>query len=532
MPRAAWLVAILGIASSAIHPGSLAAQAEFAVPVQPGQLRIDITPSWLSYDHYFDPASPGTLVPLSAAYASDSFGVAQLPFLAQTQTDIRAASGLSTFSLNLGATAVALASSVRTIPIGLELGLSKRLAIGVSVPIVLSRVDVGFRTDTTGAGTDSARTGNVSWNPGFFDPALNATWTSQINAALAALQTQAASGPPALRAQAQAMLATLQPFLAVSTAPLLPNGRTAAAAGITTQLSSAESTYAQLVTQYAGSGVTLPQLSSAFVMPDSASLMTRDSLEQLFSDPRLPIQADTFGTVVRTGIGDVTAHATFQLADGTGYRGQLVLTTRFPTGKAPSASNFTDLGTGTHEWGFDAALANDVILGDRFLIHAVARAGGSAADRLPMRVTPPDLPFAPIAQVATVKRAPSPYMGLELDPVWLLDDAFSVRILYRFFTEGATKHSYVDPGDSLRVGLPASVLDEGTAMRWMRIGGGVTFSTVGRYTRGLASLPYTLTVSYESTIWGRTGRVPQAGVFRIALRAYVNLFGTAAPSTP
>jgi hypothetical protein len=267
-------------------------------------------------------------------------------------------------------------------------------------------------------------------------------------------------------------------------------------------------------------------------MPDSASVLTRDSLEQFFNDPRLPMQADTFGTVVRTGLGDLTAHLTWQLADGPGYRGQLVLTTRFPTGTAPSASNFTDLGTGTHQYGFDGALASDFRLGSHFLVHAVARAGGGLADRIPMRVTPPDLPFAPVAQVATIKRAPGSYVGLDLDPVWMMDDAFSVRVVYRYFSAGATRHSYVDAADSLRTGLPANVLDEGTAMQWMRIGGGVTFSTLERYTKGLASLPYTLTVSYENTIWGRSGRVPQVGEFRMTLRAYVNLFGKAETGAP
>ncbi len=522
MPRPARLLLALGIASSAILPGSLAAQAEFAVPVRPGQLRIDIDPTWLSYDHYFDPASPGTLVPLSAAYASDSFGVASLPFLAPAQSQIRTASGVGSFSLDLGATSVALTSSIRTIPIGFELGLTKRIAIGVSVPIVRSRVDVGFTTDST-------KPGNVSWNPGLVNPTVDAAFKAQMNAALAALQTQATSGPAALRAQAQALLASLQPLLAVSALPFLPRGGTAAAVGITGRLASAESTYAQLAAQYLGSGDSLPPLTAGLALPESTSVLTRDSLEQFFSDPNLPVQSDTFGTVVRTGLGDVTAHLTYQLADGSGYRGQLVVTTRFPTGTAPSAYNFTDLGTGTHQFGLDVALANDIAFAAHFLVHAVARVGGGSPDQIPMRVTPPDLPFAPIAQVATIKRTPGSYVGLDLDPVWMLDDAFSVRILYRFFSQGATKHSYVVPADSVATGLPASVLDEGTAMQWMRIGAGVTFSTVDRFAKGLASLPYALTVSYENTIWGRMGRVPQLSEFRMTLRAYVNLFGKAAP---
>jgi hypothetical protein len=517
MPRAARLVASLVLACSVLAPGTLAAQTEFAVPLAPGQLRIDITPWWLSWDHRYDPASPGVPVPISGDFAADTFGVAQLPFLTSLQNQIRQVSGLSGFTLDLGATTVAMAASVRTIPIGFELGLTHRLAIGVTVPIVHSRVDVGFQVDTT-------KPGNVGFNPALLTPARDSGFQSQMQTALAALEQQAASGPAALRAPAQALLSKLRPYLTASGAPLLPLAGTAAGAGIAGGLASAESTYAQLAAQYAADSVSMPALTASFLLPDSGSTLGRDGLEQFFSDSAFPVAADTFGTVVRTGIGDITAHLTYQFADGRGYRGQLLFTTRFPTGTAPAANEFFDLGTGTHQMGLDLALANDLLLGDRFLVHAVARVGGGMADQIPMRVTPPSLPFAPIAQLATIKRTPGSYVGLDLAPTWMMDDAFSVRVDYSYFSQGAMRHSYVNPSDAARVGLPASVLDEGTAMSWMRLGAGVTFSTVDRFTRGLTSLPYTLTVSYANTVWAAGGRVPKISEMSVMLRAYVKLF--------
>jgi hypothetical protein len=523
MPRTAWLLAALALAATAVLPEPLAAQAEFAVPLRPGQLRLDITPFWLSWDQQFDPTAPGTLVPIAAPYASDSFGVAQVPALQSLQDQIGQASGQTGFALDLGRTEVALTKSIRTIPIGFELGLTRRLAIGATVPIVRSRVDVGFRVD-------SSRAGNVYWNntasPG------DSTFRSQMSDALAALRYQADSGPPALRPSAQEMLDNLQLYYNVSGAPLLPRTSTAAGAGITSAVAAAESSYAQLAAQYLGSGVSLPTLTAALPLPDSASTLRREDLERLFSDPALPFAADTFGTVVRTGIGDVSTHLTYQLADGDAVRSQILLTVRFPTGTPPSASTFTDLGTGTHQLGLDAALASDLRIGSHLLLHTVIRGGGAASDHLPMRVTPADLPFASLAQLATIRRTPARYVALDLDPVWMLDDAFSVRVLYSFFSQGATRHSYVDPMDSVRVGFPASTLDEGTAMRWMRVGAGVTFSTIDRYTHGLASLPYTLTVSYQNTIWGRLGFVPKLSRFSVTLRAYISLFGRSVPRTP
>ena len=517
MPRAALLAAVFGIATSALLARSLEAQTEFAVPLGRGQLRIDITPLWSSWDHRFEPGAPGP-VPITTDFASDSFGVTSLPFLQPYQNAIQSAAG-SGFSLNLGHTLVALNASVRTVPIGIELGLTRRLAIGVTVPIVRSRVDASFEVDTA-----AARQGNVGWNPGFLTPTAVAGFRAQMTAAISALQRQATSGPPALRPQAQAALAALQPFLTVSASPLLPRSSTVAADSILTRLARADTAYGQLASQYLALGDTLPALTASLTLPDST--LGRDDLERLFSDSTLPVAADTFGTVVRTGIGDITAHATYQFADGARYRGQLIVTTRFPTGAAPAASNFLDLGTGTHEAGLELALANDLLLGGSFLIHGVARLGGSASDQLPMRVTPPQFPFAALTQLATIKRKPASYFALDLAPTWMLDDAFSVRVAYSYFSQGATQHSYVNAADSVRVGLPASVLDQQTAMRWMRIGGGVTFSTLDRYSRGRASLPYSVTVSYESTIWGGGGRVPQATVFHVTLRGYVRLFGS------
>jgi hypothetical protein len=516
MPRPILLAAVLGLAAGALVARPLAAQTEFAVPLAPGTLRIDFTPLWSSWDHRFQPGAAGQ-VPITADYTTDSLGTANLPFLSPLQDTLRMATGLGTFSLNLGHPLVALNASVRTLPIGLELGISRRLAIGVIVPIVRSRVDVSFNLD--GA---TARRGNVGWNPGFLDATRDSAFRGQVTRALAQLQIQATSGPDSLRAPALAAIAALQPFLAMSRQPLLPRDSTVAAESILVRLARANSAYAQLAAQYAALGDTLPALTAGLTLPDTPLL--RDDIERLYSDPALGVAADTFGTVVRTGIGDVTAHLTYQLAEGARYRGQLVLTARFPTGQAPSATNFLDLGTGTHQLGFEGALASDFILGQHFLVHLVGRAGGAAADQIPMRVTPPELPIAPLSQQATIRRTPAPWFGADLAPTWMIDDAFSVRVAYSFFSQGPTRHGYVNPGDSAAVGLPASVLDQDTGTRWIRFGGGVTFSTVGRYAKGQASLPYSVTVSYENTVSGGSGRVPQASVVHIAIRGYLRLF--------
>jgi len=517
MPRAARLASAFVLATSALIACPLAAQTEFAVPLGRGQLRVDFVPVWSSWSQRWQPGTTGT-VPLASDYTTDSLGVATLPFLTTWQDTLRTATAIPGFSLNLGHPLVALNASVRTMPIAIEYGLASRLSVGFTVPIVRSRMDVGFQIDTA-----AARRSNVGLNPGIADTSRVNGFRLQMDSVLAALQTEAASGPAALRAEAQAQIAALKPFLAASFSPFLPRGGTAAAESIAARISAADSTYARLAAQYDSLGIPMPAINKPFAMPDTTALQTAD-LVAYFLDPALGVGSDSFATIVRTRLGDVTAHATYQLAEGRRYRGQIVVTVRFPTGVPASANDIFDVGTGTHEYGLEGALANDFLLSSAFLVHAVARAGASASDQVPMRVTPPTLPIAPLTSVAEIKRQPAPYLALDLDPTWMLDDAFSVRLAYGFFTQGATKHSYVNAGDELRVGLPASVLDEDTAMRWMRLGAEVTFVTTNRYAAGQASLPYSISVGYDHTFWGAGGRVPKLSDFHLSLRAYFRLF--------
>ena len=510
------IAASLCIGAGAALAGPLRAQTEIAVPVARGTLRFDITPFWLSYDHRFGLGVPGYAdgapVPINLDFQAESLGIQSLPYLRPLQSNIQAAAGLSGFSLNLGHTTTVMNASVRTIPIGLEYGLTSRLAIGVVVPIVRSRVDVNFAVDTT-----SGKRSNVA----FADTAAVSPFRTQVDAAIAALQQQATSGPPVYRPQAQAVLQQLQPFQFLAHAALLPLSGVVAGDSVTSRLASAEVTYNALASLYAAG--TLPPLNTTLALPDSAT--TRQDLERLFADSTLPLAGDTIGTMVRTGIGDITAHATYQLADGPRYRGQALVTVQFPTGGTPYSNNFLDLGTGTHQFAIEGAFSNDVLLGRSFLVHAVARIGKARADDIERRVTPLDLPFATVAQLATVHRSPGAWFGVEVAPTWLLDDAFSVRVTYSYFNQAQTHYTYVNAADSARVGYSASVLDFGTDQRLSRIGGAVTFNTLPRYLAGTASLPYSLTVSYENTVWGRGGLVPQASIFRIQLRAYIRLFG-------
>lgn len=533
------LFAILGLPLAAF------AQGEDAAPLRPGALRVVLAPDWARWNRRFGEGTPGyvknALEPLAVDFASESLGVDRLPFLRPVQSRIQTLTGLSGFALNLGRARLTLNTSVRVVPLGFELGLTRRLSLSVFVPLVRSRVEA-FLLGPDTLGGDSTTRGNVGWNPAFLMSGALDLFRQQVDSALLALQTQATSGPAALQQQAQSTLDAIRPFLcglydlgggpAASSAslcfatagpmsPVLPTATSSAGDSLATILARYRASYDSLRGQYGGD--TLPPFTAAFDLP-AAPLDSLLGLRRFFSDPNGPLAADSLTNVVRTRLGDVEVGATYQLADRPRFRSQVAVTARLPTGTRDSENNLIDVGTGDRQLDVEVASRNDVILGSTFWIHAGARYGRQFADELMRRVTPANFPFAPFSSLALVRRDLGDYVAIDIVPNWRLDDAFSVGVGYHYFSQGATRFSYVDPADETRIGLPATVLEQETAVRRMRIGAGITFSTLGRYAQRRASLPYTVTASYQNTFWGKGGAVPQASAFRLAIRGYISLW--------
>jgi len=546
--RRATAAALVSVFVLAVLPRSVVAQGEDAAQLSPGTLRITLAPDWSRWDHRFGEGTPGyargALEPAGIDFSSDSLGTGQLPFLQGVQTRVRNLTGLSAFRLNLGRAQLTLNTSVRVVPLGLELGITRRLAIGVTVPIVRSRVEAFLLGPDTGAAAAATR-GNVGWNPAFLTPGALDTFRLEVDSMLNALAAQAASGPPALRAQAQAMLAGMQSQLCdlwalagsltpadaaspcaaagdAQVAPLLPDTGSEAGRAITAWLGGAQANYEQLRAQYAALGVTLPGFALGFALPTTP--LDSAGLRRFLTDRNGPLAADSLTSVVRTRLGDVEVGASYQLADRARLRTLVTLIARLPTGYVDSKDNLIDVGTGDHQLDVEVGLRNDIVLGSAFWIHAGGRYGMQFSDQLDRRVSPANLPFAPFAASARVKRDLGDYVAIDIVPNWRLDDAFSLGLAWRYFRQGATRFGYTDPADEARIGLPASVLDRETAITRMRIGAGMTFSTLSRYAAGRARLPYTVTASYQNTFWGAGGRVSAASVFNLTIRGYVRVW--------
>jgi hypothetical protein len=530
------LAAAVPLLAVMLAPAPVLAQGENALPMRGGSFRLSFGSDWAHYtDRFGMPSSahPGLIdgarEPLGADFSAESLGVRQLEFLTPLQNQLRALTGLGSYELNIGRTRLVLDASVRRQPIRLAFAPSARLGFQVTVPIVRSRMSAFLAPpDTTGAGA-----GNV----GSYSAVTLDAFRIQADTALRALAQQAASGPAALRAQAQAELAAIRPlvcglstlatrsatdpaspcFGGIGPAPFLPVDTSLAGDSITARLSQARTSYQTLRSQYLVQGVTLPTFDAAYALPtaplDSVGLRTLFTNSGAFG-------GDSLAEVVRTGIGDIEVGGWLQLANSAGWRSQLAVTVRLPTGKMDAPGNLIDVGTGDHQTDVEIGFRNDLVLSRNLWVHAGGRYGVQMADQLTRRVTPWYLPYAGASSEAALDRNLGDYYALDVVPNWQLDDAFRFGLGWHYFHQGATTWSYADPTDEARIGLPASVLGQATSQTFMRVGAGITFSTLERYAQGRARLPYRVTWSYNATFWGRGGQTPKAGVMMVEIQAF------------
>ncbi len=529
-------------------PAPARAQGEHATPLRPGTVRVGVGGWWSHATDRFGAPTPlapgladGAIEPLGRWFG-DSLTSTQFPWLASTEAELRALTGLGGYGLNLGRSTLTVETSVRHTPIRLDVALSRRLVVGVAVPIVRARTYAFQALPDT---ADAASFGNVGWNPEELAGGTYDLFRLDVDSALAALQRQATSGPPALQAQAQATLDAWRPFLcglytigagpASSQASLcwnaasgpratfLPVDVTEAGDSLTTRLARAQSDYDALRQQYAGLGVTLPPFAAGYALP--AAALDSNALRTYMSSALHPLAADTLTTVVRTGIVDNELGGWYQVADRATWRGQVGGILRLGTGTVDSPHNLVDVGTGDGQTDVEVWTRNDIIFSPQLWVHAGGRFGIQFAQTLPRRVSPYWQPYAPASAAATVTRTPGSYFAIDIVPNWQLDDAFGVGLGYHYYRQGATDYAYAG-ADSAAIALlvPASVLGEGTSVSRMRVGAGVTFSTLNRYLTGRARLPYRVTWSYQRTFFGRGGQVERASVMSLAIEAYVSPF--------
>src|SRR5450830_1158 len=160
--RCCWRLATAGSLLSTA-PAVLCAQislthTEDAAPVPKGMLRVRVTTGWTRFDERFTPSGRRTL---GDEISADDFGSQQLPLLAPVEKGLQTLSGDTKTKLSLGRLAALSNARIVTTPIVLEYGLTRRLTVGVLVPIIQTRRSVSLSVNNSVSKDSLANVGFV-----------------------------------------------------------------------------------------------------------------------------------------------------------------------------------------------------------------------------------------------------------------------------------------------------------------------------------------------------------------------------------
>ena len=366
-----------------------------ATVVARGSLRLRGQVEWTRWDAIFGPGGKGTL-PIGSALSMD-LDVGALPVLQQAQIAVQTMTATPSVQLNVGTLTTSADSRIASVPVSLEYGLTSRITLGVTVPIVQSRTVV-----TTQLNGRKDSTANVGVNPaGFFFNSTafstNAQVTTALDAATAALVARmqtcttspTSSGCPAFnarRSEAQALAADAGTFSNAASdlygtsanrpgAPFIPLAGGAIQQAIDAHL-------ADIRTGFTSFGISAG--SGAFVAAKGAAANAQ--LQSLVNDETYGIGLDSIGTTETIALGDVELSATAQLfnsftdsaSGGVKWRGALGGVVRLGTGHRPRENRPFDIGTGDGQTDVEVRGAIDLLVRDRLLttvagdLHAAA----------------------------------------------------------------------------------------------------------------------------------------------------------------
>jgi hypothetical protein len=514
-----------------------------ATPVPSGSVRFTITNGWTRYDSRF--GENGLVRGLGEELSTDSLGPRQLPRLAPVEAALQTLANDPTQRLSLGKLDVRSDARVVTTPIAIEYGISRRLSVGVVIPVVQTRRSAQLRVNEHTA-TDTARRGNTGLIPAgrrqdaaLSNAALVATLTTastNLTALLARCQTNpAASECNPIRGQEAAAAAAAQRAAAFAAGVRTAYGvteQTAIVAPLTGSALAAqiEAQRVALAAQLAAftPGITLGTLFNAPSEFGYADFQGRNAVPGLLQSD-LGGGLDSIRTTERVGIGDVEVRAALMLIDHmqpdslapTGLRFRIGVggSYRFATSLADSARSLMDIGTGEGP-GAEVRSALDVIAG-----RVGATVSGRFSTSFARTVDAALIGFPeggfPYPAFGAVTRKGGNVLGIDVSPRVYLAEWLAFEGEYGFEHTGVPTFTAA-AGDECSACAPLAASILPAARTVQRAGLGLRYSTVDSYLRGRARYPIEVSYRHLETITGDAG-APKILRDQIQLRLYYRI---------
>jgi len=508
------LALVLGCAA----PPLVAQTVERADTPKSGVLRLTFDPRIVTWDEAFTPTG---LASLGAPLTGDTVGAAHIPLVAQMQQDVRAASGLPNWIANLGAGLLSVYQEKRITPIGAELGITDRLSLAVTLPIVRVATRSAFQLSQTNANlganplvTSSAALQQYASFFGHFATALTQLKDSVANGSYGCPGSPMCTQAQALLAQGLSLETTLERLIygggSVAN-PFLPIAASLAGQQIDTTVAHLEQ---QLQGTYHVPGFTDTLLLAADTLAAPVGFDT-------FLQGAVGANGAVFGfgynplrNTYRYGLGDVTVEAKYRVVRNSVYALALGVVAQLPTGTRDSTLELIGAPIADHVFGLEGRVLQELTLARRIWLNIAVRAGMERPGTQARRVAPFDAFLVPYEATTELAWTPGNYIALDCAPLYRLTPEFAAGFTVGYYSKAADHYSYQTAADSttlattLGVPIPAAVLDQGTSERWVRLGAAITY--VGPVLEGGFTV--------ERTVSGAGAQVPAATVFRLVLR--------------
>lgn len=495
-----------------------------------GAISFTVSSNWSRFDALL--GVPGAPRNLGINFSADSLGVTQVPSLAASEGAIRAALGGSAFTLNAGQLTTLADSRIVTAPLIAQYGLTRKLTLGVVIPLVETRTTLTTRLNAKPGAA------NVGPNPYL----LSGTYTapSQIVSGFAtaaqrlgALQAQCNANPGAagcadVIAQAPGLIAAANTF-ANALAALYGTGQSQPGQSyvpltgsptqnaILQQYESFRTSYRSLL---GSDAIPELQLNGAGGPPAFAqldTLLTRAGY-------------DTLGLADHTSIGDISIGATYQLANtftdsaaaaagATSYRIAVNAAGRIGTGQPANRNVLFDNPTGYGQPGAVVGAAADLRFRRRYMLSGIASYAANFGSVDVSRIPNFQDNFLPLNGPVAGTYSAGNVIMLTLIPRMELARYFSISGEYQLVQTAADTFTptagSVDPtvaGFTTPPGLGSTTAQQ--------IGIGFAYSTESSSDRGPGAVPFEISFRHLETIAGSGGPVPKAFQDQLTARVY------------
>lgn len=514
---------------------------ENAAPMPAGMLQMRVTTGWARFDERF--AISGR-TPLGDDITTTAFGAAQLPRLAPVETGLQTLAGDPALKLSLGRIDAISDARIVTTPVALEYGLTRRLSVGLMIPIIQTRRSFSLRVNP-----DSANLGNVGYVPARLRQTA-ATANALVFAAfkqaadsLATLLARCPANPgangcaavnanaadaAATRLQAQRFADAVRTGLGTDTATAIVAPKTALAGRIDDERARLNARVQRYLGASAGATTSVFSTTGSLTYID---LQGRSETPGLLRSSVGGL--DSIKTTNKLVLGGVTLAARFLLIDrfqadtlparGVQSRISIGGAIRFEPNFVDSAITRGIIGVGDGP-GAEVRTAMDLIAGSL---------GGTVAARyvksfartlqVPLSGDPDAFFAAPVFGPANVTAGD--VIGVDVTPRLLLGEWLSFDGHYGFERTSAPTYALTDaPPSSLcpQCGPAPAFSPALSARSAQRVGFGVRYSSVDAYLRGRARTPVEVSFTHLETITGDVG-VPKLQRDQIQVRLFLRV---------